>query len=69
MTEFSHEELQKVILRYDAEFKRVKKASMEQEQRANSLEEAMLLGNKELKELREMGALQQEEAKSLKQHV
>lgn len=47
MGEFSHEELQQVIIKYDSEYKRMKKAQAENATGVKSLEERAIKAEKE----------------------
>lgn len=66
MAEFSHEELQTVVLRYHSEFERVKKVGLDFKSQLKQKEQQLAGVNGELNNLREIESLLREEVQSLK---
>eukprot|EP00347_Sterkiella_histriomuscorum_P004300 403360973 len=69
MSEFSHEELQQVIIKYDAEYKRTKKTSSDQAQKMKDLEDRAIKAEKECSQLKDQNICFEENVERLKEHV
>ena len=69
MDEFSHEELQQVIVRYDGQLKKYKALMQEKDTKIQSLEAKVEQVVTEHQSIEEMMTLRSDEINSLKQHM
>ena len=69
MAEFSHDELQQVIRKYDAGLQRMRTAITEKTEKITGLEQQMAKTNQQMEEMQQLSEMQTEENKTLKQHV
>ena len=69
MNDFSHDELQQVIRKYDGEYKRLKKQAVDSAQKLSDLEERALKAERECKEMFDQALCYKENDERLKEHV
>ncbi len=69
MSEFSHEELQQVIRKYDSEYKRIKKSMQEHPKLLAEMEDRAVKAERELASVRDEKVCLEENVERMKEHI